>query len=256
VRTLFFRIFISFWLATVTILTGAVVVTALVVWHRITMLSSIDPAELINDAAVTIKEQGDAGLKAWLARVTREHPDFDIYVVDGSKSDVLGRVLPERIEQWLVLDGTAALRTGGATAATYWPFGYDWSPHGVTLSHHPSFDRSHLLANPKIVGPDGASYTLLVAWFGATPIDVIGSYGVTFALLAVALCISAGICSWLAVYISAPIAELQKSARELAVGNFEAQVDARFCNRSDELGILAQDFNRMAARLHAQLASK
>jgi two-component system OmpR family sensor kinase len=256
VRTLFFRIFISFWLAMATILTGAIAVTAIVVWSRITMLSSINPAELMNDADMTLKERGVFGLKTWLETVTSEHPDFDIYIVDASRSDLLGRTLPERIEQWLVLDGTMGRATGDQPGAAYWPLGYDWSPHGVTLSHNPSFNRSHLLANPKIAGPDGASYTLLVAWFGATPIDVIGSYTVTSALLTIALCISAGICWGLAGYISVPVAELQKSARTLALGNFEAQVHGKFCTRRDELGILAQDFNRMAARLHAQIASK
>jgi two-component system, OmpR family, sensor kinase len=95
-----------------------------------------------------------------------------------------------------------------------------------------------------------------VAWFGATPMDEIGSDGVIYALFAIALGISFVICWWLARYISAPVAELQMSARTLALGNFEAQVDEKFCNRRDELGILAQDFNRMAARLHAQIASK
>jgi two-component system OmpR family sensor kinase len=239
-----------------TILTGAIVITATVVWYRITMLSSINPAELINEATVTVREKGVSGLKTWLEAVASTHPDFDIYIVDASKTDLLGRALPERIEQWLVLDGVADRGRGDSFNTAYWPLGYDWSPHGVTLSHNPSFNRSHLLANPKISELDGSSYTLLVAWFGATPIDVIGSYGVTFALLAVALCISAVICWWLARYISAPVAELQKSARTLTLGSFEAQVDEKFCKRRDELGILARDFNRMAARLHSQIASK
>jgi two-component system, OmpR family, sensor kinase len=256
VRTLFLRIFISFWLAMATILTGAVAVTGMVVWYRMTVLSSINPAELMTEASVTLRAQGISGLKAWLETVVRAHPDFDVYVVDALKTDLLGRDLPERIEQWLVLDGTAESGRDDTSTAGYWPLGYDWSPHGVTLSHNPTFNRSHLLANPKLSGPDGRRYTLLVAWFGATPTDVIGSYGVALALVAVALLMSAAICWGLARYISAPLAELQKSARTLAGGNFEAQVDEKFCRRRDELGILARDFNQMAARLHAQIASK
>jgi two-component system, OmpR family, sensor kinase len=227
VRTLFLRIFISFWLAMATILTGAMAVTAIVVWYRITMLSSINPAELMSEASVNLREQGISGLKSWLETVVRAHPDFDIYVVDALKTDLLGRDLPERIEQWLVLDGTVESARDDTLTAGYWPLGYDWSPHGVTLSHNPTFNRSHLLANPKLSGPDGRRYTLLVAWFGATPIDVIGSYDVALALVAVALLMSAAICWGLARYISAPLVELQKSARTLADGNFEAQVDEK-----------------------------
>ncbi len=258
-RTLFFRIFISFWLAMAMILAGAIAVTATVAWYRIAMLSSINPGELMNDATAALRNQGISGLKTWLETVAGAHPDLDIYVVDASGNDMLQRRLPERIEQWLVLDGgpgRGARGKDGSLGASYWPYGYDWSPHGVTQSHSPDFNRSHLLANPKIFGDDGTSYTLLVAWFGATPMDEIGSDNVIYALFAIALGISAVVCWWLARYISAPVAGLQMSARTLALGNFEAQVDEKFCNRRDELGILAQDFNRMAARLHAQIASK
>jgi hypothetical protein len=55
---LLLRIFISFWKAMATILTGAVAVTAIVVWHRITMLSSVNPVELMSEASVTLREQG------------------------------------------------------------------------------------------------------------------------------------------------------------------------------------------------------
>jgi two-component system sensor histidine kinase CpxA len=255
-KTLFFRIFISFWLAMAMILAGAIAVTATVAWYRISMLSSINPGEFMNDATAALRNQGTSGLKTWLKTVTGMHPNLDIYVVDASGTDVLQRTLPERIEQWLVLDGGPGRSKGDSFNTLYWPYGYDWSPHGVTLSYSPGFNRSHLLANPKILGLDGSSYTLLIAWFGGTPMDVIGADGVTYALLAIALGISVVICWWLARYISAPVAELQMSARTLALGNLEAQVDAKFCKRRDELGILAQDFNRMAARLHSQIASK
>src|SRR5262249_43659773 len=38
--------------------------------------------------------------------------------------------------------------------------------------------------------------------------------------------------------------------------NCEAEGEKKFRNRRDELGILAQDFNQMAARLHSQITSK
>jgi two-component system sensor histidine kinase CpxA len=238
------------------ILAGAIAVTATVAWYRIASLSSINPGELMNDATVALRDQGISGLKTWLETVTSAYPDLDIYIVDASGKDVLLRPLPERIEQWLVLDGGPARGKDGSFSASYWPYGYDWSPHGLTKSHSSDFNRSHLLANPKILGDDGSTYTLLVAWFGATPMDEIGADGVVYALFAIALAISAVICWWLARHISAPVAELQISARTLALGNLGAQVDEKFCNRGDEFGILARDFNQMAVRLHSQIASK
>jgi two-component system, OmpR family, sensor kinase len=253
VNTLFFRIFVSFWLAMLLILAGAVAVTATVAWYRITTLGNIDPREMLDSATVALHDRGLPGLKAWLENITGEHPSLDIYVVDGSGNDLMGRPLPDHIVQWLALDG----RPGdGSTNARYWPYGYDWAPSGVTAAHYPGFNRSHLLANPKIVAPNGATLTLLVAWFGGTPIDVLGADGITVPLLLVALGISALICWWLARHISTPVAKLQAAARALARGDLHARVDTLFCRRGDELGDLARDMNQMAMGLETQIASK
>jgi len=253
---LFFRIFVSFWLAMLLILGGAVAVTATVAWYRITLLSSIDPADVLEGANAALRDRAMPGLRAWLANVTSEHPDLDIYVVDGAGNDILQRQLPDHVVQWLALDGRPPAATDGSRSAHYWPYGYDWAPGGVTASHNFGFNRSHLLANPKIVAPDGTAYTLLVTWFGATPIDVLGADGITIPLLLIALAISAAVCWWLARYISGPVTKLQATARTLASGNLDARVEERLCRRQDELGILAQDFNQMATRLRSQIASK
>jgi two-component system, OmpR family, sensor kinase len=256
VRTLYFRIFVSFWLAMVLILGGAVAVTATVAWYRITMLSSIDPADLLDGANAVLRERGMAGLRAWLENVANAHPDLDIYVIDAAGGDILRRQVPDHLVQWLALDGRSPGVREGPSNTHYWPYGYDWAPGGVTAAHNLGFNRSHLLANPKLVGPDGAIFTLLVAWFGATPIDVLGADGITIPLLLIALGISAAICWWLARYISGPVTKLQMIARTFAGGNLDARVDEQFCRRRDELGILAQDFNRMAMRLKSQILSK
>jgi two-component system, OmpR family, sensor kinase len=253
VNTLFFRIFVSFWLAMILILAGAIAVTATVAWYRIATLGNIDPREMLNSATAALHDGDLPGLKAWLESIASEHPSLDIYVVDASGNDLLGRPLPDHIVQWLALDG----RPGdGSTNARYWPYGYDWAPSGVTAAHYPGFNRSHLLANPKIVAPNGTTLTLLVAWFGGTPIDVLGADGITIPLLLVALAISALICWWLARHISTPVAKLQAAARSLACGDLDARVDTQFCRRGDELGDLARDMNQMAMGLQTQIASK
>lgn len=255
-NTLFFRIFVSFWLAMILILAGAVAVTATVAWYRISMLSGIDPGAMQDGATAALRDQGMPGLKTWLADFTGAHPGLDIYIVDAAGGDILQRPLPEHVEQWLALDGAPATASDGANHVRYWPYGYDWSPSGITQSHRPSFNRSHLLANPKIIAPDGGAYTLLVAWFGATPVDVLGADGITIPLVMIAFAVSAAICWWLAHHISAPVTKLQLIARTFASGNLESRVDEQICQRRDELGILAQDFNQMAARLRDQMTSK
>jgi two-component system, OmpR family, sensor kinase len=256
VRTLFFRIFVSFWLAMTLILAGAVAVTATVAWYRITTLGNIDAGEMLKSANAALHDEGVPGLKAWLETIVGEHSGIDIYVVDASGKDILARPLPEHIVQWLALDGRTPAETEGSATARYWPYGYDWSPNGITASHYPSFNRSHLLANPKITAPNGTALTLLVAWFGATPIDVLGADGITVPLALIAFAASAAVCWWLARHIARPVTKLQTIARTFASGDLDARVDERICRRRDELGILAQDFNQMAMRLQAQIASK
>lgn len=255
-NTLFSRIFVSFWVAMILILAGAVAVTATVAWYRITTLGDVDPGEMLNGATAALRDGGVPGLKAWLGNIANEHPVLDIYVLDASGNDILERKLPEHIVQWLPLDGRTPSAKDGSTNARYWPYGYDWAPTGVTASHYPGLNRSHLLANPKIVAPDGTALTLLVAWFGGTPIDVLGADGMTVSLLLIAVGISAAICWWLARHISGPVTKLQAIARTFASGHLDARVDEQFCRRRDEIGVLAQDFNQMATGLQAQIASK
>jgi two-component system, OmpR family, sensor kinase len=256
VNTLFFRIFVSFWLAMILILAGAVAVTATVARYRASILSGIDPGEMLDDANAALRNQGMPGLKTWLGDFASAHPKLDIYIVNASGDDILARPLPEHIKQWLALDGAPAIDKDGASHARYWPYGYDWSPSGITKSREAGFNRSHLLANPKIIAADGSSYTLLVAWFGATPVDVLGADGISISLVMIALAVSAAICWSLARYISAPVTKLQVIARALASGNLDTRIDEPLCRRRDELGILAQDFNQMAARLQEQMTSK
>ena len=255
-NTLFFRIFVSFWLAVVLILAGAVVVTATVAWYRIKTLGDIDPREMLNGATAALHDGDLPGLKAWLGSITSEHPSLDIYIVDASGNDLMGRPLPDHIVQWLALDGRPPTTGDGSINTRYWPYGYDWAPSGVTASHYPGFNRSHLLANPKIVAPNGTTLTLLLAWFGGTPIDVLGADGITIPLLLIALGIGTAICWWLARHISTPVAKLQAAVRTFAGGDLHARVDTQFCRRGDELGALARDMNQMAIRLQMQIASK
>ena len=79
------------------ILGGAVAVTATVAWYRITLLSSIDPGDVLEGANAALHDSGMNGLKAWLTTVVGAHPDLDIYVVDTNGDDILQRPLPEHV---------------------------------------------------------------------------------------------------------------------------------------------------------------
>ena len=120
-KTLFLRIFISFWLAMVLILAGAIVVTVTVARYRIAMLNSLSPGEMMEGADAALANGGEAQLKTWLAGIVSTHPDLDIYVIDAAGNDLLQRQLPEHVVQWLALDGRSGLATGRSGSIGYWP---------------------------------------------------------------------------------------------------------------------------------------
>jgi len=67
----------------------------------------------------------------------------------------------------------------------------------------------------------------------------------------------AGLVSFLlARYITAPIGRLQAASRKLAAGRFDTRSGASFLGRRDEIGDLARDFDRMAAKLERLLTQR
>lgn len=64
------------------------------------------------------------------------------------------------------------------------------------------------------------------------------------------------ICFFLARHLTAPITQLQSTARRLASGEFEARMGPALGARKDELAVLARDFDRMADQLQSLLLSQ
>lgn len=241
-NSLFTRVFIAFWIVLGIIIAGCVATTTMVAWHRINVLSGINFEQMNRDAGVALRSGGEESLKSWLRGVGSAYPGVDIYVVGQTGRDILDRPVPPRLEQWLVRGNGQKLITG--------------APSQSPLAPSFQYAASHLLDSSQISAGNGQSYTLAVAWFGSSPIDVLGSYDVVPGLLLLAIVVSAGASWWLARYISAPIFGLQQSARILARGDLDAKVEERFSRRSDEIGTLARDFNHMAGELKAQIEAK
>jgi two-component system sensor histidine kinase CpxA len=241
-RSLFTRIFLSFWIVLGVIIAGCVAATTMVAWHRIAVLGEINFDALNRDAEVALRSGSEAGLTSWLKKVGDTYPGVDIYVLTVSGNDLLHREVPPRLRQWLVRGNGQKLIAASSGQSPLAP--------GLQYS------ASHLLDSSRISGLNGKDYTLAVAWYGSSPVDVLGSYDILPLLLVLALIVSAIVSWWIAHYISAPIHELQLSARILARGNLDAKVEDRFSKRRDEIGILARDFNHMAAQLRSQISAK
>jgi two-component system OmpR family sensor kinase len=220
---------------------SSVGVTTAVTWHRITTLSKINSRELTREAAVALRQGGENGLTTWLKRVRDSYSGVDIYIITPAGHDLLQRAIPGRLQQWLSL-----VERGQRVIV---------SAQGP-ISPEFQFAATHLLDSAELSGPDGRHYVLAVAWFGSSPVDVLGSYDVTLLLLFLALLISAGVSWGLGRYLSNPIRKLQLNARVFAQGDLDAKVDSSVSARRDEIGVLARDLNNMAAQLKSHISTK
>lgn len=229
-RTLFLRIFLSFWVAMILVIFAI----ASVAWYRLRQVQNIDPNALVAQASVRLDEGGLDGLRDWIREMERSNVGLTVFLVDPNGDDVLGRRLTDRWRGYV-----SRLERAGLLA-----------PRLV-----PDPEPDPLLLTPQFTDADGNVYTVMRD-FPASPYSLLNTPDVRAILLAFALGISGLVCWWLARYVSKPVERLQSSARSLAAGNLEARVGEDISRRKDELGVLARDFDSMADHIRNLIASK
>lgn len=230
-RSLFLRIFLSFWAATLLVLAT----TAAVGWYRFQSSQSAAPnsRQLAAEASNRLLVGGMKELYRWIEDAEERYPGRPMYIVRADGQDILQRPLPPTYRSY-----ANRLRDAGF-------FGREPPPNGRD---------DPLLLTPLFTDREGTVYTLMM---GPTyPLSPLLSSDVRMVVFAFALVISGFVCWWLARYISKPLERLQSSARSLAAGNLEARVGEEFSSRRDELGVLARDFDTMSDHIRMLIASK
>jgi two-component system sensor histidine kinase CpxA len=230
VRTLFLRIFLSFWAAMLLVLLS----TAGVAWYRLSQVQSVTIRQLGEEAEAALYSGGVPAMRTWLAETQRKYPGRPIYVVGQTGEDILDRPLPQALRSY-----ARRMREAGF-------FGV-----GVL----PSRRNDPLLLTPLFMDRDGSVYTVMIDTAG-WPLSALRDTDVRLLLLAFALVVSGLVCWLLARYVSKPVVHLQASARSLAAGNLDTHVAEDFSRRKDELGVLARDFDTMADHVRNLIASK
>ena len=74
--------------------------------------------------------------------------------------------------------------------------------------------------------------------------------------LVVAIALSGLVCFWLASYLSAPIIRLRNAAQEVAGGNLAARAGKKLTHRHDEIAELVRDFDQMAAKIESLMCAQ
>jgi two-component system, OmpR family, sensor kinase len=230
VRTLFLRIFLSFWAAMLLVLLS----TAAVAWYRFSQVQTLDINELAAQASSRLHADGLDGLRSWIAEAEQKYVGRTIFVVDYTGEDILERTLPDRLTSYVRRLERAGLMS-----------------KGVPRDREPN----PLLLTPQFFDRDDSVYTILID-SSVGPWGVLRTPDVRVVLFAFALAISGLVCWWLAHYVSKPVERLQTSVRSLAAGNLDSRVGDEFSRRHDELGVLARDFDTMADHVRALIASK
>ena len=231
-RSLLLRIFVSFWSIIVVTIIAAAMLGYFYAERVRETLQSFEVSDAMLGASASLRENGREGLTDWL----RSLPDVTaslVYVLDERGQDLLGRKIPPPV--------ALAVRRFGGPQLRRPP---------------PNRDAGNLRpARPftQLVGPDNDVYTLFVL----PPQGAVGRWlsergGLGLAIIA--LLVSAAISYLLARAISRPIRQFRESAVAIAGGNLDTRVADRVGSRRDEIGLLAQDFDRMTGELqHAWL---
>lgn len=139
-RSLFLRIFLSFWAAMLLVLLA----TGAVAWYRFNQVQSvsIDIKALGNEASARLLVGGLPALHDWIDEVEQRYRDRRIFIVDQSGEDIRKRELPPTYRNYV-----ERLRDAGFL--------------GKELV--PSRRDDPLLLTPLFTDRDGTVYTIMVS---------------------------------------------------------------------------------------------
>jgi signal transduction histidine kinase len=227
--SLYWRIFLSFWVALALILVGTVLVVIGGDQQRQFSKSWIHRAELYAQATQAFESGGANALRDWLQRAQQADVSAGIFVSDSSGREMLGRPVPDYLRE---------------------------PPGRFGSAGHPTI-RS--VGGPLVlVGPDGKTYHVMVGPLRSGP-HLFGELEmptVSAATLAIALVVSAVVCFFLARYLVSPVDQLRRAMRQIASGDLDTRVSQKLKGRHDELGLLASDLDMMSERVRNLLESK
>ena len=231
-QRLYWKIFVSFWIALVLFAATSLLFTS----HYLDRLRAEQDAgarheryeQRIAQAQSVAQHDGLPGLKAWAHQVD-EQDAVPLLVLDAEGNDVLGRTLPAQALEHLRRHDERAERS-----------------REMPRRMHPE---------PWIVLDDGSRYRIVPDFQGVTLGRLLGRPRVIAVPLLLGTLISALVCFLLARYLTAPIERLRRAAEAYAAGDLAQRVGPSLGGRRDEIVDLALAFDHMAERLNDLMLS-
>jgi two-component system, OmpR family, sensor histidine kinase CpxA len=230
-KSLFLKIFLSFWAAQALFLVLAILVTIALRPARHGIES--EGPQILAEAVNAYQSGGERGTHDYLEELWHTQ-HVRAFVFDPSGHELSGRSVPPWIE---------GVRQGSP-------------PRGGPAHHRGWMDNllpDRILRQALTL--DGKRYTLVLelppgprVFFG--PHEIPG-LGITIAIISSGL-----ICYLLAWSMTSPVTRLRKAAQSLAAGDLSARTGAPVGGRRDELTELMRDFDRMAERIEGLVDSQ
>jgi two-component system sensor histidine kinase CpxA len=220
-KSLFLKIFLSFWVAQALFVVVAILVT-LAFRPRSATWEALRTTTL-NDAVAAYEEGGEVQLRGYLDNLeATQHVRG--FLFDERGEDISGRGAPD----WAI-----RVARGGPRM-----------PHDGLVFPPPPVQRDSRASS------DGRHRYTLVMGLPPGPRVFFGPRGMPVPGLIIAVLCSGFVCYFLAWYMTKPVARLRAATRQIAAGDLTARAgDPGGSRRRDEIAGLIRDFDTMAERL-------
>ena len=221
-RSLFVRIFLSYWIAQALFFVLAILVAWAVRPSREIANLQAQQAKFLAEGVQAYKAGGDTAAWRYL-RGVHDAQHVRLYIFDDQGKDILARKPPE----WVV----RAEHGGMHTADTFW-----------------GRFRQFQFLRATMTDTDGRYY-ILITELPPEEHGLMGPHGVPGIGLLIGIISSGLVCYVLARYLTSPVQRLRKAAQKLASGDLTARAGGARSRRHDEMAELVRDFDLMAERL-------
>jgi two-component system, OmpR family, sensor histidine kinase CpxA len=221
-RSLFLKIFLSYWVAQALFLALAILITLVLRERGESAIWDAQQATVLSKAVQAYEQGGPSEVRRYFEEV-RDSLHTRAYLLDDQGKDVSGRDLPRWAES--LGKGTEPPRRDLWQRVTPSPF-----------------------RRQVQVAASGHRYTL-VAFL--PPNGPFGPGGVPGLSILIGIISSGLVCYLLARYLTAPVVRLRAATQRLAAGDLSARAGGLAARRRDEMAQLVRDFDTMAERLEA-----
>ena len=234
-RSLFLKIFLTFWLAMV-LVSGTLIASVVATQSQFKAMRAEEfdrtVIPLMASRAADILDDHGMGALADFLVTLQNTLGWQAYLYDDEGKEILSQpTTPE-------IDAMAQVALG--TNETK-----------IQTSHGTRF------AATRTTGSTGTHYVLVIGTRVESVADVLRApIQVQIVRAAAVLFIAGFVCFWLTRYITSPIVHLRAATHRLATGDLSARVGGAARNRNDELEELSHDFDHMAEQIESLISSQ